>query len=67
MSSKSDTSSKEGREESFFTLESMQQQFERINVAFNEILDRINRQDIVTSTWREGCPQRFPNAKRQEG
>ncbi|XP_059428527.1 uncharacterized protein LOC132162290 [Corylus avellana] len=66
MPSRGDTSSKEGGEESFFLLQAMQQQFERMNVMFNEIRDRMDRQDAVIATWREGRPQRVPNARRQE-
>ena len=66
MSSWGDTSGKEGREESFFALQAMQQQFERINVVFNEIRDRMDRQDAVIATWHEGRPHRVPNARRQE-
>ena len=47
-------------------LQAMQQQFERMNVVFNEIQDRMDRQDAVIATWREGHPQRVPNARRQE-
>jgi hypothetical protein len=66
MSSRDGTSNKEGREESFFMLQAIQQQFERMNVVFNEIRDRIDKQDAVIATWREGYPQRAPNARRQE-
>ena len=44
----------------------MQQQFERINVVFNEIQDQMDRQDAVIATLREEHPQRVPNARRQE-
>ena len=47
-------------------MQAMQQQFERINVVFNEIRDRMNKQDTVIATWREGRPHRVPNARRQE-
>jgi hypothetical protein len=46
-------------------LQAIQQQFERMNVVFN-IQDRTNKQDAVIATWREGHPQRAPNARRQE-
>jgi hypothetical protein len=65
MSSKDGTSNKE-REESFFMLQAIQQQFERMNVVFNEIWVWMDRQDAVIATWREGHPQRVPNARRQE-
>ena len=66
MSSKGETSNKEGGGESSFMLQAMQQQFERVNVVFNEIRDQINRQDTVIATLREEHPQRIPNARRQE-
>jgi hypothetical protein len=66
MSSKDGTSNKEGGEESFFMLQAIQQQFECMNVVFNEIRDRMDRQDTVIATWCEGHPQRVLNARRQE-
>ena len=47
-------------------LQAMQQQFERMNVVFNEIRDRLDRQDTVIANLREERPQRGPNARRQE-
>ena len=47
-------------------LQAMQQQFERMNVVFNEIQDWMDRQDAVIATLREEHPQRVPNARRQE-
>jgi hypothetical protein len=47
-------------------LQAMQQQFACMNVVFNEIQDRMDRQDAVIAAWREERPQRVPNAKRQE-
>jgi hypothetical protein len=58
MPSRDNTSNKEGGEESFFMLQAIQQQFERMNVVFNEIQDQIDRQDTVIVTWHEGHPQR---------
>jgi hypothetical protein len=66
MSSKGDTSNKERQEESPFALQAMQQQFECMNVLFNEIRDRMDRQDAVIATWREGRPQGVLNDRRQE-
>jgi hypothetical protein len=66
MSSKHDTSNKEGGEDSFFMLQAIQQQFKRMNVVFSEIQDQMDRQDAVIATWREGHPQRVPTARRQE-
>ena len=58
MSSKGDTSNKEGGEELSFMLQAMQQQFERMNVVFNEIRDWKDRQDVVIATLCEERPQR---------
>ena len=63
MSSKGETSSKEGGEESSFMLQAMQQQFERMNIVFNEIQDQMDRQDVVIATLREERPQRVPNTR----
>ena len=46
-------------------LQAMQQQFERMNVVFNDIRDRMDRQDAVIASLREECTQRAPNARRQ--
>ena len=48
MSSKGETSNKEGGEESSLMLQAMQQQFERMNMVFNDIRDWIDRQ-VLTS------------------
>ena len=53
MSSKGETSNKEGEEESSLMLQAMQQQFERMNVVFNDIRDRMDRQDAVIASLRE--------------
>ena len=37
-----------------------------MNVVFNEIRDRMDRQDIVIATLHKECPLRVPNARRQE-
>jgi hypothetical protein len=60
MSSWDGTSNKEGGEESFFMLQAIQQQFERMNVVFNNIRDRMDRQDAVIATWHEGHPRKSP-------
>ena len=65
MSSKGNTTNKEGQEESPLMLRAMQQQFERMVVLFNEIRDRMDRQDVVIVTWHEGRPQGVPNVRRQ--
>ena len=46
-------------------LQAMQQQFERMNVVFNDIQDRMDRQDAVIASLREERPRRAPNARRQ--
>ena len=66
MSSRGETLNKEGGEESSFMLQAMQQQFEHMNVVFNEIRDQMDRQDAVIATLREKLPQRVPNARKQE-
>ena len=38
-------------------LQAMQQQFERMNIVFNEIQDQMDRQDVVIATLREERPQ----------
>jgi hypothetical protein len=65
MSSRGETSNKEGQAESSHMLRAMQQQFERIDVMFNEIRDRMDRQDAVITGWREGRPQGGPYVRRQ--
>uniref|UniRef100_A0A2N9I9G7 Reverse transcriptase domain-containing protein n=1 Tax=Fagus sylvatica TaxID=28930 RepID=A0A2N9I9G7_FAGSY len=65
MSSKGKTSNKEGQAESPLVLRAMQQQFERMNVLFNEIRDQMDRQDAVIATWREGRRQGVHNGRRQ--
>ncbi|RVW59154.1 hypothetical protein CK203_105254 [Vitis vinifera] len=65
MSSKGETSNKKGREESSLMLQAMQQQFERMNVVFNDIRDWMDKQDIVIASLREERTQRAPNVRRQ--
>ena len=65
MSSRGETSNREGGEESSLMLQAMQQQFERMNVVFNDIRDRMDRQDAIIASLREERPRRAPNAKRQ--
>ena len=56
MSSRGETSNREGGEESSLMLQVMQQQFERMNVVFNDIWDQMDRQDAVIASLREECP-----------
>ena len=46
-------------------LQAMQQQFEHMNVVFNDIRDRMDRQDDVIAFLREECTQRAYNAIKQ--
>ena len=66
MPSRDETLNREGWEESSLVLQAMQQQFERMNVVFNDIRDWMDRQDAVIATLCEEHPQRVPNARRQE-
>ena len=65
MSSRDETLNREGREESSLVLQAMQQQFERMNVVFNDIRDWMDRQDAVIAFLREEYSRRAPNARRQ--
>ena len=65
MSSRGETSNGEGGEESSFMLQAMQQQFEHMNVVFNDIQDWMDRQDAVIASLREERPRRALNARRQ--
>ena len=56
MSSRGETSNREGGEESSLMLQAMQQQFECMNVVFNDIQDRMNRQDAVIASLHEEHP-----------
>ena len=56
MSSKGEVSNREGGEGSSLMLQAMQQQFEHIDVVFNEIRDRMDRQDAIIATLHEECP-----------
>ena len=62
MSSKGETPNKEGGEESSLMLQAVQQQFKHMNVVFNDIRDRMDRQDAVIASLREEHPQRILNA-----
>ena len=46
-------------------LHSLQQQFESMNVVFNNIQDRMDRQGAVIASLREKRPRRAFNARRQ--
>ena len=66
MYSRGEALNREGGEESSLMLQAMQQQFECMNTVFNEIRDRMDRQDIVIATLHEEHLQKVPNARRQE-
>ena len=65
MSFRGETSNNEGQAESSLMLRAMQQQFERMDVMFNEIRDRMDRQDAVLAGWGKGRPQGGPYVRRQ--
>jgi hypothetical protein len=65
MSSRDGTSNK-GGEELFFMLQAIHEQFEHMNLVFDKIQDRMDRQDDVIATWRKGHSQGVPNTRRQE-
>ena len=50
MYSRGEALNREGGEESSFMLQAMQQQFECMNVVFNDIWDWMDRQDDVIAT-----------------
>ena len=53
MSSRGEASNREGGKESSLMLQAMQQQFESMNMVFNEIRDQMDRQDTVIATLHE--------------
>ena len=55
MSSRGEASNR-GGEESSIMLQAMQQQFECMNVVFNDIQDRMDRQNAVIASLREEHP-----------
>ena len=46
-------------------LQAMQQQFKHMNIVFDDIRDRMDRQDAVIPSLCEERPRRAPNARRQ--
>ena len=48
-------------------LQAMQQQFKRINVVFNDIRDRMDRQDAIIASLHEERPRRAPMLEGKEG
>ena len=67
MYSRGEASNREGGEESSLMLQAMQQQFECMNVVFNEIRDRMDRQDIVIATLHEEHLQRVLMLEGKKG
>ena len=67
MSSKDETLNREGREESSLMLQAMQQQFERMNVVFNDIRDRMDRQDVVIALCVRSIPEEPLMLEGKEG
>ena len=49
-----------------FTMRAMHQQFERLNIMFNEIRDRMDTQDATITNLQRGQSQRGPNVKRKQ-
>ena len=47
-----------------FVLKAMQQQFNRFNLVFGEIRDRMDRQDTIIADFQRGQPNGNPNLKR---
>ena len=46
-------------------LQAMQQQFKHMNIVFDDIRDRMDRQDAVIASLCEERPRRAHNARRQ--
>ena len=49
-----------------FTMRAMHQQFERLNIMFNEIRDRMDTQDATIANLQRGQLRRGPNVGRQQ-
>ena len=56
MSPRGEASNREEGEKSSSMLQAMQQQFKCMNVVFNEIQDRMDRQDTIIATLHEERP-----------
>ena len=57
MYSRGEASNREGGEESSLMLQAMQQQFECMNVVFNKIRNRMDRQDAVLLLCMRSIPK----------
>ena len=49
-----------------FTMQAMHQRFERLNIMFNEIRDRMDTQDATIANLQRGQLRRGPNVRRQQ-
>ena len=49
-----------------FTMRAMNQQFEQLNIMFNEIRDRMDTQDATIANLQRGQPRRGLNVRRQQ-
>jgi len=58
MSHKSDSTSKEEADNSFFVLRAMQQQFKRLNLVLEEVKDRMDQQEVVIRNLQGGRDRR---------
>ena len=57
--------SEEEKADQSFMFKALQQQFERMNVVFGDIRDRMDRQDERSSELQRGQQRQAPNARRQ--
>ncbi|XP_052173757.1 uncharacterized protein LOC127789046 [Diospyros lotus] len=67
MSNKEEPSSVGGTPNMDFVVNAMQKQFERFNMVFGEIRDRMDRQDAMIANLQRGEPNRNPNFRRPLG
>jgi hypothetical protein len=54
----SDSTPKEEADNSFFVLQAMQQQFERLNLVLEEVKDRMDQQEVVIRNLQGGQDRR---------
>ena len=59
-----ESASKDVEADGAFTKQTMHQQFERLSFMFEEIKDRMDRQDAAIATLQRRQPQRGPNVRR---
>ena len=65
MSGTNDSNSSPKIDNTFFTFQAIHQQFERMNVIFGEIRDRMDRQDEAIARIQRGQPNREPNGQNR--